>query len=715
MNCIRKLQMDARDTSILDFIGGKNISFIIPPFQRNYEWSEIQCSELYDDVKNAVKNRREHYLGNIVFYVASSNASFKEYILVDGQQRFTTVMLLLCAIRDLSEDERLINNINTSYLKHDESRLLEGEEEYRIRLKQNSNDYEDFLKVIDSNQIDENSTSNIINNYLYLKKMIVEDIDNNTIESLKDVYDAIEKLQIVRVDLEIQDNLEEVQLIFEKINSTGKPLSFTDLIRNFLLISRNSHQQSKLFTKYWKKIESDLGAELLEQFMSCYLVYKIKEDIKSTDKYKRFKEFFKNEDKEQVLNEMLILEKYYVLIKKCNSSDIKLNEYLKMQKLLKAHDMEPILLYTFYTLYDEHDKKNLRNIVRLYTDFMLRYRIVSPSGGGKALTTSLINLLKKMTKDPSDEDFIPTEYDDILFVLSNSPTDAGRYPDNEEFKNALMNTKLNVAYAKVCLMRIEDEETKNIPVPIEEVTVEHLLPQTKTEWWVKNIGGDDYFQKIYSTFLNCIGNLTPVSCSYNSAMSNKSWDKKIKELSEVQFKITNEVAKKFKSSWTEKEIIKRNKDIANRACSAITSPQKRTIPTKVAPVEQDEVILFSDLETELNNSKVTSFMFEDEVYEVISWRNLFQTVCEKLYELDPVLFRQISDENSVHKSTNKRREGEKDPIITTDKSLVNTALRIKDTEYFVEGQLSSERVRVYSKQLLERFNVMKKCSYTIYF
>lgn len=707
-------QMDARDTSILDFIGGKSISFIIPPFQRNYEWNETQCCELYEDVKNAAITGREHYLGNIVYYVASSNASFKEYILVDGQQRFTSVMLLLCAIRDLSEDSKIIKDINTSYLKHDESKLRDGEEEYRIRLKQTANDYEDFLKVIDSNQIDENSASNIINNYLYFKRAIAEDLENNSIESLNDVYDAIEKLQIVKVNLEIEDNLEEVQLIFEKINSTGKPLSFTDLIRNYLLISKKSNLQSKLYTKYWKKIESDLGSELLEQFMSCYLVYKIKEDIKSTDKYKRFKDFFKNEDKEQVLNEILKLEKYYGLIKNCNTTDINLNEYLKMQKLLKAQDMEPILLHTFYSLY-ERDTKNLQGIVKLYTDFMLRYRIVSPSGGGKALTTSLLNLLKKMTKDSSDTDFIPTKYDDILFVLSNSSTDAGRYPDNEEFKNALMNTKVNIAYARVCLMRIEEEETKNIPVPIEEVTVEHLLPQTKTEWWVQNLGGDDSFQKTYSTFLNCIGNLAPVSASYNSVMSNKPWDKKIQALREVQFKITNEVASKFELSWTENEIVQRNEDIALRACSAITPPKERTIPTKVVPVEQDEVILFTDLESELNNSNVTSFMFDDEQYEVNTWRGLLQTVCEKLYEIDPKLFKQIVKENTVHKSTNKHRQDEKDPIITSDRSLVNSPLEIKGSEFVIEAQLSSVRVRVYSKQLLDLYNVTQRCSYTIYF
>ena len=436
------------------------------------------------------------------------------------------------------------------------------------------------------------------------------------------------------------------------------------------------------------------------------------EGVKSCDKYRRFKEFFKTEDKEKILNEMLKLEKYYALIKNCNTTDIKLNAYLKMQKLIKAQDMEPILLHTFYTLY-EKDKKKLLKIVKLYTDFMLRYRIVSPSGGGMALTTSLLNLLKKMTKDPSDKDYIPTEYDDILFVLSNSSTDAGRFPDNEEFKNALMKTKLNISYARVCLMRIEEEETKNIPVPIEEVTVEHLLPQTRTDWWVSHLGGIDSFQKTYSTFLNCIGNLTPVSGSYNSVMSNRPWDKKIKELKSVQFKITNEVATKYKTSWTEAELIKRNDDLATRACKAITAPEERTIPTNVTPEEQDEKIFFSNLETELANTNVTGFIFDDEQYEVDTWRGLLKSVCEKLYEIDAKKFCNVVNENIVHKSTNKHCKEKKDPIITSDKNQVNSPLEIKGTNFVIEAQLSSERVRVYSKQLLEFFNVIDRCFYTI--
>ena len=142
-------------------------------------------------------------------------------------------------------------------------------------------------------------------NYLFFKNAIASDLKNGVISSLRGLYDSIERLEIVKVDLQIEEsNLESVQLIFEKINSTGKPLTFSDLVRNFLLISSDTKKQRKLFENYWKIIENDLGVELLEQFMSCFLTYKTKEEIRAEDKYKKFKEFFKTHDKESLLKEV---------------------------------------------------------------------------------------------------------------------------------------------------------------------------------------------------------------------------------------------------------------------------------------------------------------------------------------------------------------------------------------------------------------------------
>ena len=126
--------MKANDTSVLDFISGRQKAFIIPPFQRNYEWTTAQCKELFCDIENAYFQNKTHYLGNIVYYVGkNSGASFQEFILIDGQQRLTTILLLLCALRDCGQE------IDENYLINQKA-----DEKFRIRLKQTSYDYQNF-------------------------------------------------------------------------------------------------------------------------------------------------------------------------------------------------------------------------------------------------------------------------------------------------------------------------------------------------------------------------------------------------------------------------------------------------------------------------------------------------------------------------------------------------------------------------------------------
>lgn len=145
--------MKAVDSNVLKFIGGLDKVFAIPPFQRNYEWSIEQCDELFYDIIKSYKTGKNHYIGNIVYYIGeNSGASFSEYILIDGQQRITTILLLLCAIRDhVKNDDEL--RINSRYLKNDTK-----DERYRIKLKQTTFDAKIFAKIIDGkiNEINEN-------------------------------------------------------------------------------------------------------------------------------------------------------------------------------------------------------------------------------------------------------------------------------------------------------------------------------------------------------------------------------------------------------------------------------------------------------------------------------------------------------------------------------------------------------------------------------
>ena len=195
-------------------------------------------------------------------------------------------------------------------------------------------------------------------------------------------------------------------------------------------------------------------------------------------------------------------------------------------------------------LFDKNEKE-LVKIFKLLSDFLLRYRTVAPSGGGGALRAVIQKLIEKM-----DNEEIEASYDTIYFELSNSNTKSGRYPNDEDFYSALTQSrKYNHSYGKVLLRKIEEAETKNIGVPLEDITVEHFMPQTPNQWWYDNFGGKEKTYLIYEKYLNCIGNKAPISKEYNSTISNRPWEEKKIYLKDVQFVITSEVCENEK--WNE--------------------------------------------------------------------------------------------------------------------------------------------------------------------
>ena len=681
--------MKASETSVLNFIGGLDKVFIIPPFQRNYEWSNRQCEELFSDIENAFKKQKTHYLGNIVYYFGDNNgAEFQELILVDGQQRISTIVLLLCALRDCEKDAEFQSKITTRYLKNDTSI-----DKFRIRLKQTSYDYQSFLSVIEKTPIkDENN--NIIKNYKCFLRLL-----NETTISLVDIYNTIQKLEIVGVNLQIENDLETVQTIFEKINSTGKPLSAADLMRNYLLISKSPTEQQRLYDNYWVNIETTVGNEFISRLAKNYLVIKTYDDVANEEIYSIFKEYFSNANvsHEKILQELEIYSKYFNWMRNFNTPNKQLNKHIQELNALKTEDVYPLYLYLMNKLYDTSEKE-LVKIFKLLSDFLLRYRIVAPSGGGGALRAVIQKLIEKM-----DNDEITASYDTLYFELSNSNTKAGRYPDDNDFYSALTQSrKYNHTYGKVLLRKIEEAETKNIGVPLEDITVEHFMPQTPNQWWYDNFDGKEKTYLIYEKYLNCIGNLGIMSQGYNASNSNKPWPDKLQFIQHVQFNLTKEVA--TNSDWKEKQIIFRNNDLAKRACAAILKPLERTKPLMTVECENG-LYPASDTTTNMSGSYVKDVLYKNKSLGITSWRYYFNAICKITSELDFEKFRSIVADNIIHKSQSKYRKNIKDPIISMDKTLLVEPKKIGNTDIYSEGSLSSERARVYAKQLLDIFKI----------
>ncbi len=692
--------MKAVDEKVGRFIGNSDTVFIIPPFQRNYSWDEEQCCELFDDILDSMNKGKSHYIGNIVYYVGENDrAGFNEYILVDGQQRITSILLLLCAIRSkLSQEEA--KRLDKKFLINED----EKDEKYRVKLKQTDNDLRVFEKIINnsSDLSSEEKENKLFINYNYFVDRI-SDFDE---ERATKFYNATANLDIVDLNLKIDNDLEAVQKIFEKINSTGKELSVADLIRNYLLISNNSDIQKKLYDNYWVKIENLYqDKDKISEFAKHYLITKRGIWVEDKKMYSTFKLYFDNSniEKEKILSEILNYSKYFNWFIDENCPDDKLNIIIKELNVLKSDDMYSLLLILFDKLY-ENNIELLRRILDLLCDFMIRYRIVSPTNGSGDIRKTLFTLLSKITKNE-----INLDYDTILYELSNSPSPGGRFPDNNEFEEAL-SKYVNTTYAKALLYKLEYKEVKNIEVDIGKVTVEHLMPQTLSDEWKTYLGGDSKASLIYNTYINNIGNLALLSRPLNSKNSNDIWDNKKKNIQDSQFILTNTIDKNYK--WDDKAIQNRCDVITKLAIKYITGPLARDRDFEQVEVTENfasGIYNVRDINFKVNGRSVKSIIFDNIPYTINGWYELVAITCKILYEYDKEKFENIIKQNKIHKSTLKYSYYfGNDPIICKEEKYIVKPYKIEEANCYVESCLSANRSIHYTLELIKEFSLLDK-------
>jgi len=680
-------------------LGNSDTVFIIPPFQRNYSWDETQCNELFDDILDSVKKKRSHYIGNIVYFVGENNrAGFNEYILIDGQQRITSILLLLCAIRSKLPKEE-VKRLEKKFLINED----EKDDKYRVKLKQTENDYRIFEKIISNGEFSSDERDNkLFKNYNYFLDRIADFDENTTIN----IFNAIADLDIVDLNLQIEKDLEAVQKIFEKINSTGKELSVADLIRNYLLISNNSNTQNDLYNNYWVKIEELYqNNDDISDFAKHYLITKRCIWVEEKKMYSTFRLYFDNSDmtKEMILSEILRYSQYYNWFIDENCPDKKINITLKELNVLKSDDMYSLLLVLFDKLYD-NGKDNLRKILNLLSDFMIRYRIVSPTNGSGDIRKTLFTLLSKITQDD-----IELNYDSVLYELSNSPSPGGRFPSDEEFKEALKNY-VNTSYAKALLYKLEYKKVKNIEVDIRNVTVEHLMPQTLNDTWKRYLGGESKASMIYNTYINNIGNLALLSRPLNSENSNAKWDKKKKNIVNSQFVLTNSIDMDCK--WDDSAIIDRCNELTGLALKYITGPIKRERDFEATEVSDDftsGIYNAEDIKFNVTGRTIKSIIYDSSPYTVRGWFELVAITCKILFDIDKKKMNTLIKQNKIHKSTFKYSYYfGKDPILCQEDKYLVSPYYLENADFFVESALSANRAVFYTLELIKEYDLIGK-------
>lgn len=558
-------------TSILSFINSADKTFVIPVYQRNYSWSAEECGKLFEDLLDSMKTGKRHYFGNIVFYAKETNAwaGYSELILIDGQQRVTTTMLLLAAIRDVEEDENKRTRITNTYLLNRNSDTKE-----RVKLKQIETDRDIYESIING-EFDESSDSNAGRNYKTFKRLIRE-----SGVKTDDILNAINNLEVVALDLKLNENKERTespQIIFESINATGKPLSTADLLRNYLLLGIDDSEQERYYKDYWLIIEKGIGDANISDFINKYLIMKIGDNVNKNTEYAEFKKYLSKNNIEAIgaLKDLAHYAKYYGWIQepeKAKDFDKKVSLQLENLRELKTASMAPLLLFLLEKADDDavigFNSNELLEALTVLESWAFRARVVGAltSGAFNTITsTSLLNNLKRATED----DY----HNQIKFELSNYRT-YDIWPNDDDFMEAFKKYNFYKNYNKYVQRKLENA-ISNDHHNWRPDSIEHIMPETLSADWKKRLG--ENYSEIHGEYLHTIGNLTPLNMTDNIINSNDPFSVKLPQYKSSSWKLTRDVYDDFKDTenWGVVEINSRAENLAYKASKIWFGPLQR--------------------------------------------------------------------------------------------------------------------------------------------
>ncbi|GAA7670476.1 DUF262 and DUF1524 domain-containing protein [Helicobacter pylori] len=555
--------MKADATTLLGFFEeNQNNQFVIPIYQRLYSWKKEQCEQLWDDIIKIGGNDKMngHFIGSIL-YVRDDNTHSSPLLIIDGQQRLTTITLLLIALRNHSSDEVKCKEMESYLINSDK----DGDKKFRLILSESDKDT--LLFLIDKNKRKPSEPSlKIVENFELFEKWIRKNTDK-----LETIFKGLEKLMIVWIALKKEKD--DPQLIFESMNSKGVELTQTDLIRNYIIMETEIKKQEGFYNKYWRAMEEDFKQskkqskreDLFNKFVRHYLTIKTREIPNINKVYEAFKRY---QQERGIEIEALLqdLQKYcgffcQIVFKK--EGDKALNKALGFLVDLDMDVVYPLLLELYSDYIDGVlSVQDFTSIIELIESYIFR-RAVCGLG-----TNSLNKVFASFTRHIQKN-----EYFESLEAYFGSLTKGQRFPGDDEFKDSFTTKELcssnKTEKARYYLERLENFDTKE-PVNTEECTIEHIMPQKLTEEWERDLG--ENFQAIHDKYLHTIGNLTLTG--YNSEYSNRSFQEKRdmeKGFKDSPLRLNQGL--RDLESFGEEEIEKRANDLADWALKIWTYPK----------------------------------------------------------------------------------------------------------------------------------------------
>lgn len=564
--------MKATEAKFLDFIK-KSPQFVIPIYQRTYSWTERECRQLWDDIVRTGGNDAisAHFIGSIVYiekglYQVTSQSPL---LVIDGQQRLTTLSLLIAALikalENGSEDKQepvegfSPRKLRNYYLINPEE---ENERHYKLILSQTDKD--SLIAMVDNNELPKEYSRRIVENYKYFEKWIA-----GYQSKLDTICKGVAKLVVV--DISLSRDQDNPQLIFESMNSTGRELTQADLIRNFILMGLEPALQTSLYQNYWRPMELDFGQEAYEthfdSFMRHYLTVKINEVPRLDKVYEVFKTYARSPEIEKAGVEALLADirdfsRYFCAMALGAEKDQGLSWGFHDLRELKVDVAYPFLL-ELYRDYDEGvlSQEDFLSAVRLVEAYVFRRAICSIP------TNSLNKTFATFTKALKKDRYLESIQAHFLLLPSYR-----RFPLDEEFKKEIQIRDLyNFSRRSYWLRRLENYGRKE-RVGVDEYTIEHIMPQNESlsKEWQEALGEE--WKRVHETWLHTIGNLTLTG--YNAEYSDNSFIRKrdmVGGFKESPLKLNQGLSQL--EQWNEDAIKSRARRLSEMAVSVWESPQ----------------------------------------------------------------------------------------------------------------------------------------------
>jgi uncharacterized protein with ParB-like and HNH nuclease domain len=628
--------MKTESHSINDVLAKNATSFFIPPFQRAYAWGRPEIERYFSDISRIIESeldnkqhdKLEHFFGTVV--IKEEKAGFaNKSVVVDGQQRLTTTLIFLIALRDSETDQVTKDFISQNYLTNNASSFQD-----KIKLKQVTKDWESYRALVNKKEPNPGVISIAYN---LLKKLINEKKRLNSQVGFEQYIIAIQRMNVAVIFLDERPfKGEDPQIIFETLNSLGKPLTLSDLVRNFVLLNMESDKQSDVYEKIWHPKIEEILYENTSKFFRDYLQYKTASSLKvvsdnnTKELYQQFKDFVDVEfdNHSDFIKDIVRFVKCYKCIitevvnesiSSNNSNDIIIKELLRnIFHDIKAEAFKPFVLglleYHQYTVNNiKLSDETLISTLQSIRTYLIRRRILGLTQGENK---NIVTLSKKIESISNGTASMLELLTTMFYRL--------RLPNDNEMKNTL--TSMNFyeglkQYSKLILGKIEEHNTKvAVDFRNKKVTIEHIMPQTLEDSWKVELG--EHFSEIHKTYLHNIGNI--ILTEFNSEIGNKSFEEKKRKLATSSLNYRLDVINR--NTWNENSIKEHQINMVKWFLSTFPLPQefKEKANWNTQKIENTS---FSPLDSDAGESaegnKPMELIINEDVIKVKTWQDVF--------------------------------------------------------------------------------------------